>query len=107
MYFADELHKANQGPSGSAGKFSSKEMDLAKRVIETLASGFKPEQYHDEYRKNVEKLIAQKRKGREVPVVEQPRNKPVIDIMEALRQSLEGNKSHKAKKPAHARRKAA
>src|SRR5581483_2010866 len=44
MYFAGELHKNNQ-KGVSRTKFDSKEMDLAKKLIDTLASPFKPEQY--------------------------------------------------------------
>jgi DNA end-binding protein Ku len=92
MYFANELYNANKGAKTQASKFSTKEMDLAKKLVETLASPFKPEVYKDEYRANVERLIEEKRKGREVTEVAQPKNKPVVDIMEALRRSLEGNK---------------
>ena len=42
MYFENELHKANKGSKADAGKFSAKEMDLAKKLIDTLAAPFKP-----------------------------------------------------------------
>jgi len=99
MYFTSELNKANSTVKTSATKFSAKEMDLAKRLIETLASPFKPEQYHDEYRKNVERLIGQKRKGGKITEIEQPKSKPVVDIMEALRQSLQAKKTAKKSPP--------
>lgn len=89
MYFVDELHKANAAGRPKKGSFSKKEMDLAKSLIETLASSFKPEQFHDEYRANVEKLIDAKMKGRKAPAVAKHR-KPaeVTDIFEALKKSL-------------------
>src|SRR6185312_11788078 len=88
LYFADEIHKANRTSKGADTKFGAKEIDLAKRLIETLVSPFRPEQYHDEYRKNVEQLIAQKRKGKKITEHEQPKPAPVVDIMDALRRSL-------------------
>jgi len=92
MYFVDELHqeKKVQIPSLKAEK---KEIDLAKKLIETLAAPFKPEQFHDEYRQNVEKLIDAKRKGRKVVAIRQPKTSPVTDLMAALQQSLAKTKT--------------
>ena len=91
MYFENELHEANKTKSVSNTKFTAKEMDLATRLIDTLASPFKPELYKDEYRKNIERLIDQKRKGREVTEVSQPKPEKVVDILDALKRSLESN----------------
>ena len=91
MYFKNELHEANKTKSVSNAKFTAKEMDLARRLIDTLASPFKPELYKDEYRENIERLIAQKRKGREVKEVSQPKPEKVVDILDALKRSLENN----------------
>jgi DNA end-binding protein Ku len=111
MYFADELHEANRAPAPKDAKFSAKEFDLAKRLIDSLASPFKPEQYEDEYRKNVEKLIEQKRTGHGITAVAQPKAPKTIDIMEALRRSLEtragAKKTGASKKPVKRARKAA
>jgi len=88
MYFVDELHQANEVQVPTPAKFDKKEIDLAKRLIETLAGGFQPEQFHDEYKKNVEGLIEKKRKGQKVTPIKQPKKAPVIDLMQALQQSL-------------------
>lgn len=88
MYFVDELHEANQTFAGKAEKFDKKELDLAKQLINSLASPFHPEQYQDEYRKNVEKLITTKRNGKKVVPIRQPKTAPVADLMKALQQSL-------------------
>ena len=92
MYFVDELHKANETQPKKAGEFDKKEIDLAKKLIETLAAPFEPQQFHDEYKQNVEKLIEDKRKGRKVTPIQQPKTAPVIDLMQALQQSLAKNK---------------
>jgi DNA end-binding protein Ku len=88
MYFVDELHKGNEVPVPKPAKFDKKEVDLAKKLIDTLAGPFEPDQYHDEYKQNVEKLIEAKRKGRKVTPIRQPKTAPVIDLMQALQQSL-------------------
>jgi DNA end-binding protein Ku len=91
MYFEDELHGANKTKSVSNAKFTAKEMDLARRLIDTLASPFKPQLYKDEYRENIERLIDQKRKGREVTEVAKPKPEKVVDILDALKRSLENS----------------
>jgi DNA end-binding protein Ku len=92
-------------------KYTAKELELAKSLIGHLTAPFKPEQFKDAYRENVERLIKQRQKGQKITTVEQPRKAPVIDLMEALRRSLDAGKSAKGarqpgKKPA-GRRKAA
>lgn len=91
MYFVNELHAEKDIPAPKAAKFEKKEIELAKKLIETLAGPFKPEQFHDEYKQNVEKLIEAKRKGRKVTPITQPKKAPVIDLMKALQQSLAKN----------------
>jgi DNA end-binding protein Ku len=93
MYFEDELHKANETKKSQNSKFDKKEVDLAKKLIDTLAAPFKPEQFHDEYKRNVEKLIEAKRKGRKVQTIKQPKLTPVVDLMQALQESLSKGKS--------------
>jgi DNA end-binding protein Ku len=88
MYFVDELHEGNQTFNAGEQKFDKKEIELAKQLINSLASAFHPEQYEDEYRKNVEKLIASKRNGKKVIPIRQPSAPPVMDLMKALQQSL-------------------
>ena len=91
MYFSEELHKEKQVTAPKQAKFDKKEIELAKKLIETLTAPFKPEQFHDEYKQNVEKLIATKRAGRKLTPIRQPKAAPVIDLMQALQQSLAKN----------------
>jgi len=93
MYFVDELHRAKAAPKNTSKQFSAKEMDLARKLIDTLASPFRAEEYQDEYKKNVEHLIERKRAGKSVTAVKQPAMKPVVDIMQALQASLAKGKA--------------
>jgi DNA end-binding protein Ku len=111
LYYPNELHEANkQVPSAKAAS-SPKEITLATQLIKQLAGPFKPDEFHDTYRENVEKLIEQKKKGQKVTPTPQPKRAPVIDLMEALKKSLKSNpapaKSAKAKPQASRRRKVA
>ena len=94
LYYPDELHKANRSETPKA-KYTGKELELAKTLVGHLTGPFKPEQFKDTYRENVERLIKQKQKGQKITTVEQPRKAPVIDLMEALKRSLDAGKPGK------------
>jgi DNA end-binding protein Ku len=87
LYYPNELHSTNRREAPKA-KYSPKELELAISLVNHLKAPFKPEQFQDTYRENVERLIEQKRKGRKITAIEQPRKAPVIDLMDALKRSL-------------------
>lgn len=87
LFYPNELHEASR-VTGKATKLSAKEMELAKSLVRHLAAPFKPSTLHDSYRENVERLIQQKQKGEKISAVAKPKKAPVVDIMEALKQSL-------------------
>jgi len=95
LYYPDELHTANKSETPNA-KYTAKELELARSLVSHLTAPFKPEQLHDTYRENVERLIKQKQKGQKITTVEQPRKAPVIDLMEALKRSLQDGKAVKS-----------
>ena len=68
------------------------ELEMAKTLVKNLADTWVPAQYTDEYRENLMKIIKAKLKGKEAHLVEhvEPRNADVVDLMERLRQSLQG-----------------
>jgi DNA end-binding protein Ku len=88
MYFVDELNTSNEVKVEQPGKLDKKEVDLAKRLIETLSAPFKPEKFRDEYRANVEELIEKKRRGQKVTPISQPKTEPVTNLLQALQKSL-------------------
>ncbi len=94
LYYPDELHQANRGEIPKA-KYTAKELELAKSLVGHLTAPFKPAQFKDTYRENVERLIKQKQKGQKITTVEQPSKAPVIDLMEALKRSLDAGKPGK------------
>jgi len=63
-------------------------MDLAHRLIETLADKWKPEEFRDTYTEVLRKAIEAKVEGKELdlPAAERPR--PVANLMKALEESL-------------------
>jgi DNA end-binding protein Ku len=64
------------------------EAALAEKLVEGLATDFEPSKYHDEYQSQLAKLIEAKKKGQEVQAGTVRKLAPVIDLMQALQQSL-------------------
>ena len=99
MYFANEIRKvAGYGEIDKNIKLKPQEVKLAEQLVETLAADFKPEQYHDTFQEKLKELIAAKQKGKTVVEEQAPARAPVIDMMEALKRSLQNTASQKAKK---------
>jgi DNA end-binding protein Ku len=90
MYFADEVRDFSEVDKGDDAKIKPGEMDLANRLIDELSKDtFRPDQYADEYRTRVLAAVEQKVEGREVTsLAPQAQRTQVIDLMEALKQSL-------------------
>ena len=91
MYFSDEVRDFNEIDKGSDASIRTGELDLAVKLIGELSTdSFKPDQYADEYRGRVLAMAQEKIEGKEItatgPKVERTQ---VIDLMDALKQSLE------------------
>jgi DNA end-binding protein Ku len=91
MYYADEVRDFSEVDKGQPVRVREGEMNLAVRLIEELSStDFQPEKYHDSYRTKVLEMVDQKVEGKEItPVAPETQRGQVIDLMEALKQSLE------------------
>jgi DNA end-binding protein Ku len=85
-------------------------LDLAKHIVNQKSGNFEPEKFEDHYETALIDLINQKRSGRPITPKERPRGENVVDLMEALRQSVGGAAAAETKapkKPAKKPRKAA
>ncbi len=94
MYYADEVRRTEEFRTDTS-HVSEKEMNLAKMLVESLAAEFEPEKYHDTYRDNLQQMIDSKVAGHAVVETPEAHVAPVIDIMEALKKSLEARKPPK------------
>ena len=102
MYYADEVREV-EGFGAPDIEVKDAEIKVAHQLIEALADEWDPDKYHDNFQENLKKLIETKLEGGEVQAVEQPKKlAPVVDLMAALKQSLEN-----AKKPAASERRVA
>jgi DNA end-binding protein Ku len=87
MYYADEIRRP-EAVDGDASVRKA-EVEMAKALVENLSDRFDPEKYDDNYRKELLDLIRAKAKGRELPEPKEEEDGEVVDLMEALRESVE------------------
>ncbi len=103
LHWPDEI-RSTEGLKGLEGevKINPKELEMAKALIESLADEFEPSRYRDEYREAVMKVVQAKMEGEVTEAPEAPQPAKVMDLMEALRQSVEQAKKQRAsrEKPA-------
>ncbi|HEX2763187.1 MAG TPA: Ku protein [Allosphingosinicella sp.] len=110
LRYADEVNKAqNYFRDIAEAKPDEELLDLAEALIERKTAKFDPAQFHDRYIEAIEELIERKRKGKTIHADEDKAPAPgsnVIDLMAALKRSIERPGSEKggsgsgAKKPA-------
>jgi DNA end-binding protein Ku len=101
MLFADEVispHGIEDMPDLEKRKASARELEIAKQLVDSLATDFEPERYHDAYREQVLELIERKAQGEEITVEApaEPKREPTPDLMSALKASLEAVRAHDA-----------
>jgi DNA end-binding protein Ku len=104
MYYANEVRNFGEIPKAENAKLSEGEINLGANLIESMSDEFKPEKYRDEYRERLQAMLDEKSKGREITVAAPaaPQGQ-VIDLMQALKESME--QVRPKKKAAQAQRK--
>lgn len=90
MYYADEVRQPEK--VSIRGTIKPAEVDMAKSLIENLSERFKPEKYDDTYRKELLGLLRAKAKGKKLPEPSEEEPGEVIDLMAALRESVQRTK---------------
>lgn len=87
LFYADEI--AAMPKQIPKMKLVQNELDMAKMLIENMTKPFKAEEFHDEYQERLRDAIMKKIQGQEIVAVDNSTQNNVIDLMEALQQSLE------------------
>jgi DNA end-binding protein Ku len=89
----DQIEELDELPA----KVKPEEMKLAKQVISTFDSELNLKDYKDEYKEGLRKIIEAKIAGEEIVAPEVQEPPKVVDLMEALRRSLDSVSSDKKK----------
>jgi DNA end-binding protein Ku len=100
MHFPDEIKNTNQLPPLREVSLQENEIKMAKQLIDTLTSDFKPEKYDDSYRKTLIEMIESKIQDKDIEIPQKALEADnVLDLVSALKASIESVKNEeKAKK---------
>ncbi|MPN37546.1 Non-homologous end joining protein Ku [bioreactor metagenome] len=93
MFYADEIRALQK--QYAKPEVSEQELNMAKMLINSMDTPFDPSKYQDEYQTKLRTLIEAKISGKEVVAAEFENPSKVIDLMEALKASVEKAKKDK------------
>jgi DNA end-binding protein Ku len=109
LLWDDEVREAKFPALDERVRISAKELDMSEQLVESFASDFSPEKFSDDYQEELRELIEAKlKKGDAVDTEETFGEEPegengggeVLDLMEALRRSVESSRKPAAKESA-------
>ena len=97
MLWPDELRDGSFAAPADEVEVSEAEVGMARMFIDQLSGEFDPEQFTDTYREALEQVINAKLEGVELPVEagEAPQQAQVVDLVAALRASVEAAKKRR------------
>jgi len=93
MFYADDIKELQK--QYTKPEISEQELNMAKTLINSMDTPFDPSKYKDEYQVKLKELIETKISGKEVVAAESQGAGKVIDLMEALKASVEKAKKGK------------
>lgn len=80
-------------------KIPKEMLDLAAHIVKTKQGHFKPDKFEDRYEEALKDLLKKKAHGEKIEPVEKDEPGKVINLMDALRRSVEGKSSAARRKP--------
>jgi DNA end-binding protein Ku len=90
MFLAEDVNsQAEIEEAVGESKVKEPELNLARQVIDSLVGEFEPQELTSEYRQNLRAMLEAKVAGQEVARPEPVPETPVLDLMEALKRSVE------------------
>ncbi|MBX5473992.1 MAG: Ku protein [Thermoleophilia bacterium] len=97
LFYAEDVRsKAEIEEAVAATEVRAPELELAGQVISSLAGEWNPDEFESDYRRDLEAMLEAKLAGEEIARPEPVPETPVIDLMEALRQSVESAQSRRS-----------
>jgi DNA end-binding protein Ku len=107
MFWPDEIREADFGGVDVDTKPRANELEMAQTLIDNLTAAWNPEEFSDEYRESLLRVVEAKINGEEIEVVEAEPAAKVVDLMEALKASVAAAKKETKAAPASKKKTAA
>jgi DNA end-binding protein Ku len=83
-------------------KITKDMLDLAKHIVETKKAHFEPARFEDRYEEALKDLLKKKQSGQKIEAPREREPSKVINLMDALRRSVETERGGERRKPARA-----
>jgi DNA end-binding protein Ku len=97
LFFAEDVRARDEIEQAVAETdVQDAELKLAEQVISSLAGEWTPEDFENDYRRDLAQMLEAKLAGQEIVAPEPVTDAPVIDLMEALRQSVADAQSRRS-----------
>ncbi|TMM16481.1 MAG: Ku protein [Actinobacteria bacterium] len=101
LFFADDVRSKKEIEEAvEATEVKKAELALAGQVIDSLVGEWDAADFENEYRRDLKAMLEAKLAGQEIKRPEPAPETPVVDLMEALRRSVEDVQGRRAKPPA-------
>ena len=118
LYYAEDIRVRDEIDDVVAEtQVEDPELEMARQLVASLVGEFDPEEFVNEYRGELKAMLEAKLAGEEIVAPEQPEPAKVVDLMEALKESVAQARKQKdttaekqkapAKKPAARKKRAA
>jgi DNA end-binding protein Ku len=89
LYYAEDLRsKAEIDEAVEETKLEKAELEMALQLVESLVGEWDPNEFENEYRRELRAMLEAKLEGREIARPEPVAPAPVIDLIDALKQSV-------------------
>lgn len=93
MYWPDEVRSAEFEELEAEVEVRPEEVEMAAMIIDNLTRPFESSEYVDRTRETIEELAAKKVAGEEIVAPASPEPTKVVDLLEALKASVEATKT--------------
>src|SRR5690554_3868192 len=111
LLWDDEVREANFPELDQTIRISAKELEMSSSLVDSFSTDFEPEKFSDDYQVQLRKLIEEKLKHGDAVDTdatfgedsESSGGGEVLDLMEALRRSIDKNKGSKSASSASSR----
>jgi len=113
LFFAEDIRPRKEiDEAVEETEVKDPELAMARQLVDSLVGDFDPKDYENEYRNDLRAMLEAKLEGKEIALPEPVTTAPVVDLMQALKQSVAQAKKDKpapakAKKSSTGRKRAA
>jgi len=113
LFFAEDIRPRKEiDEAVDETEVKDPELAMARQLVDSLVGDFDPKDYENEYRNDLRAMLEAKLEGKEIALPEPVKTAPVVDLMQALKQSVAQAKKDKpapakAKKSSTGRKRAA